>query len=136
MNEFAESSEKIIVFDSYDTVVAANLVKTKLDAFGVPCFLSDEHFVSLYPFRNELFPGVRLHIFQKDLVRVKEILTEELPMVRQCPVCHSKELTYEPSRKKLIPYLISGILAGLFLPVKKVYHCEHCNREFDAIDSA
>ncbi len=52
--------DKIIVFDSYDTVMAANLVKTKLDAYGIPCFLSDENFVGLYPIRNELFPGVRL----------------------------------------------------------------------------
>ncbi len=72
-----EASEKIVVFDSYNTVVEANLVKTKLDAYGVPCFLSEENFTNLLPIKNELFPGVRLHIFERDRERVKEILSEE-----------------------------------------------------------
>jgi hypothetical protein len=33
-----ELQEKIIVFNAYDTVVEANLAKTKLDAYGVPRF--------------------------------------------------------------------------------------------------
>ncbi|MCW5911963.1 MAG: DUF2007 domain-containing protein [Cyclobacteriaceae bacterium] len=71
-----EVEDKIIVFDAYDTVVAANLAKTKLDAYGIPCFLTDEHITSLYPIRNDIFPGVRLHIFEQDLLRVKEILKD------------------------------------------------------------
>ncbi len=74
-----ETEGKIIVFDAYDTVVNANLVKTKLDAYGIPCFLSGENFTSLYPFRNELMTGVQLHIFENDKPRVLEILKEELP---------------------------------------------------------
>ena len=72
----ADSSEKIIVFDSYDTGIKASLVKTKLDAYGIPCFLTGENFVNLYPFRNELFSGVQLFIFEKDKDRVVEILVE------------------------------------------------------------
>jgi hypothetical protein len=71
-----DSSEKIIVFDSYDTGIQASLVKTKLDAYGIPCFLTGENFVNLYPFRNELFSGVQLFIFEKDKDRVVEILAE------------------------------------------------------------
>ena len=71
-----DSSEKIIVFDSYDTGIQASLVKTKLDAYGIPCFLTGENFVNLYPFRNVLFSGVQLFIFEKDKDRVVEILAE------------------------------------------------------------
>lgn len=71
-----DASEKIVVFDSYNTVVEANLVKTKLDAYGVPCFLSEENFTNLLPIKNELFPGVRLHIFERDRQRVKDILSD------------------------------------------------------------
>ena len=81
-----ESEDKIIVFESYDTVMAANLVKTKLDAYGIPCFLSDENFVGLYPIRNELFPGVRLHIFEKDKERVNEILGDQ-------HICRNRNIT-------------------------------------------
>lgn len=128
-----ETDDKIIVFDAYDTVVAANLVKTKLDAFGIPCFLTDENFVALYPIRNELFPGIRLHIFEKDRAQVKEILKDEIPIARFCPACRSTNVVYEPSRANLVTYVISEILMGLFLPVKKVYRCQDCKREFDTL---
>ena len=73
----SEGEDKIIVFDSYSNGIEASLVKTKLDAYGIPCFLTDENFVNLYPFKNELFTGVRLHVFEADVPRIKEILVEE-----------------------------------------------------------
>jgi len=72
----SDQQEKIVVFRAYDTAVEANLAKTKLDAYGVPCFLTEEHFVGLYPIRNDIFPGVRLYIFEKDAEQAKEVLTE------------------------------------------------------------
>jgi len=72
-----DPEEKIIVYHAYDTLINANLAKTKLDAYGVPCFLTEENL--LYPFRNDNFSGVRLHVFENDISRVKEILTEENP---------------------------------------------------------
>ena len=74
-----DPEEKIVVFEGYETVVQANLAKTKLDAYGIPCFLSGENFTSLYPIRNDLMTGVRLHIFEKDRDRVIEVLKEEQP---------------------------------------------------------
>ena len=72
-----EEENKIIVYASFDTVVQANLAKTKLDAYGIPCFLSDENLATLYPFRNQLFTGARLHIFERDKPRVAEVLASE-----------------------------------------------------------
>lgn len=69
--------DKIIEFSRFENLIEANLAKTKLDAYGIPCFLSDEHFGSLYPISNDLMPGVRLHIFEQDRLRVVEILSEQ-----------------------------------------------------------
>lgn len=74
-----DPAEKIVIYQAYDTVMQANLAKTKLDAFGIPCFLTEENFTGLYPFRNDIFPGVRLHVFENDVERVREILLEENP---------------------------------------------------------
>ena len=130
-----ESEDKIIVFESYDTVMAANLVKTKLDAYGIPCFLSDEHFVGLYPIRNELFPGVRLHVFEKDRERVKEILSDQHAVETEtlhCPFCQSQNIIVKPAKKGILPELVTSILIGLFLHPKKEYHCQDCLKEFDS----
>ncbi|MFZ1805892.1 MAG: hypothetical protein WAU36_01645 [Cyclobacteriaceae bacterium] len=69
-----EEKDKIIVFKGFDTGIEANLAKTKLDAYGIPCFLTGENFINIYPIRNDIFPGVRLHIFENDKSRVTEIL--------------------------------------------------------------
>lgn len=69
--------EKIIIYTAFDNVIAANIAKTKLDAYDIPCFLTEENFTGLYPLKNDLFPGVRLHIFEKDAETVKTILEEE-----------------------------------------------------------
>ncbi len=74
-----DPAEKIVVYQAFDTVMLANLAKTKLDAYGVPCFLTEENFTGLYPLRNDIFPGVRLHVFENDVERVREILIEENP---------------------------------------------------------
>ncbi len=129
-----DSEDKIIVFDSYDTVMSANLVKTKLDAYGIPCFLSDENFGGLYPFRNELFTGVRLHIFEKDRDRVKEILVEEHRSeseVLQCPTCQSDQVELAKSQSGAIKQIFSTLFISPFMEEKIIYNCQACGKEFD-----
>jgi len=133
-----DPAEKIIVFDSYDTVMAANLVKTKLDAYGIPCFLSNENFGNLYPFRNELFTGVRLHIFEKDFERVKEVLTEEHTSEKealQCPDCSSLNVILREIQQGQVEKILSTIFLSPFMEEKKMYRCKDCGKEFDSIEN-
>jgi len=125
-----ESEEKIIVFRAYDTVVEGNLAKTKLDAYGIPCFLTDENFVGLYPIRNELFPGVRLHIFERDFDQVTDTLAE-LPSTRTCPYCKSKNISREVTEKNKSMRIITAITSGILFPDRMVFKCHDCRREFD-----
>ncbi len=74
-----DPEEKIIVFRAYDSAMEANLAKTKLDAYGIPCFLTDENLTNLYPIRNAIFPGVRLYIFEMDFMQANEVMREENP---------------------------------------------------------
>ena len=122
-----DPAEKIIVFEAFDTAVQANLAKTKLDAYGIPCFLTEENFTSLYPLRNQIFPGVRLHIFEKDSETVKEIMRES-PFETEptlCPHCNSKNVTIEDVENP------NAILAVISFTGKKVYHCHDCGKEWD-----
>jgi hypothetical protein len=69
--------DKIIVYATYASAIEANLAKTKLDAYGIPCFLSDENLANIYPLAYFNAGQVRLHIFENDFSRSREILTEE-----------------------------------------------------------
>jgi len=124
-----ELHEKIIVFKAYDTVVEANLAKTKLDAYGFPCFLTDEHFVNLYPIRNDLFHGVRLHIFEKDLTEVESLL-ESVRDTEKHPVCpHCQSYSWEPVSAFRKIYNSILILLDVDSTAKE-YNCKNCGNFF------
>jgi hypothetical protein len=72
-----DAPEKIVVFAVYDSVIDANIIKTKLDANGIPCFLTDENISSLYPLPGNSFLGARLHVFESDVDQVKLLVDRE-----------------------------------------------------------
>jgi DNA-directed RNA polymerase subunit RPC12/RpoP len=113
--------------------VEANLAKTKLDAYGIPCFLTGENFVGLYPIRNEVFPGVRLHIFETDFDLVKETLTEVLEE-RSCPYCQSKNIDREVTEENKSHKVITALTSGILFPDRMVFKCRDCLREFEYQD--
>lgn len=123
----SDSQEKIVVFRAYDTVVEANLAKTKLDAYGIPCFLTEEYMTNLYPIRNGIFPGARLHIFERDYDQVKAALDENQGEgYIQCPRCGSNEylqvLSGEGSN-----FLKKAILSMFSSKPTVEYKCGRCH---------
>lgn len=133
-----EQNDQIIVFKKYDNSIEANLAKTKLDAHGIPCFLTEENLTNLYPFQNLLLFGVRLHIFSSDRNDAEQVLNERVVTdqdVPMCPSCHSQNIAIEHS-SKLTPRagrLALGLFMGAILPLKKVYTCKDCMREFETL---
>jgi len=132
-----EQEEEIIVFKGFENSIDANIVKTKLDAYGVPCFLTEENVANLYPGQNSSIFNIRLHLFAKDKERAQQILEEgnlvlnDQPTI--CPKCHSDKIERDLP-KKLKPELSSIVnffLFGIIFPNQKVYRCQDCEYEFD-----
>lgn len=128
-----EHPDEIVVFERFENAIDANLAKTKLDACGIPCFLTEENLANLYPVQNPLLFGVRLHIFRQDAEHVQKILTENLsdtdPTI--CPRCKSLNVKIEYSQKigrRLVSIL--ALLSITFFPTPKVYRCQQCKFEF------
>jgi hypothetical protein len=65
---------KIVVYAIYNSVIDANIIKTKLDAYGIPCFLTGENISNLYPLPANGFSGTRLHVFENDVTQINELL--------------------------------------------------------------
>jgi hypothetical protein len=133
--EIMDREEKIITFKNYDTLMEANLAKTKLDAYGIPCFLSGENLANLYPIQNPKFSGVRLHLFEKDMDQARQVLHEGMILSdheqAQCPRCRSTQIEFGFSKKSMstLAIMIRSIFVALF-PPKKQYHCLDCDLEF------
>jgi hypothetical protein len=127
------TSDNIIFFREFDSVIDANIAKTKLDAYGVPCFLTGENMSNLYPGQPFLPVKVRLHLFSKDLEGASMILSDvnligDHDHSVNCPRCQSGR-TIRDFPKKFADSL-KFIFFGVLFPKEKVNHCLDCNHEF------
>jgi hypothetical protein len=128
-----EEQDEIIVFKHFETAIDANLAKTKLDAHGIPCFLTEENMSNLYASQSFMVFGVRLHLFSKDAETAKQILDERAADAEPttCPRCKSEKIEIEYSRKfssRFTTILMS--LAFAIFPMPKVNRCQTCGFEF------
>ena len=123
----------IIVFRHYESAIDANIAKSKLDAYGVPCFLTEENMSNLYPGPNLLAMRVRLHLFEHDRERAEQILSENNLSVEnettvRCPNCQSPRI--ERAFPKHSADSLKYLLFGVFFPDEKINHCLSCDTEF------
>lgn len=128
-----EKHDDIVVLQHFDSAIEANIAKTKLDAYGIPCFLTEENMASLYPGQSLFAIKTRLHLFASDRERAVEILEGDQFHIHgdgspSCPQCHSSKITRAFPKKSAdtLTYLIFGV----FLPHKKVNQCLDCGYEF------
>ncbi len=130
--------DAIIVFQKFDNAIEANIAKSKLDAYGIPCFLTEENMANLYPGASNLMNfNVRLHLFGDDEERARQIMTENNlrlndDAITRCPKCGSKNIERDFPKKLTATFTSSLRLLffGIFYPGKKVYRCAECDVEF------
>jgi hypothetical protein len=68
---------KIIVYKTYENPIEANIILTRLQSAGIDCFLSGEHTASLRPMFDASVSGIQLHVFEKDVAVITELLAKE-----------------------------------------------------------
>lgn len=133
-----QDHDDIIVFQKFNSAIDANIAKSKLDANGIPCFLTEENMANLYPGASNLMNfNVRLHLFGHDAERASLILAENNlrlndDSITSCPRCRSNNIERD-FPKKLTQTFTSSLrylFFGIFYPEKKVYRCSDCEFEF------
>jgi hypothetical protein len=131
-----QEQDDIIVFRQFNTAIDANIAKSKLDAFGVPCFLTEENMAGLYPGQQSLPIQVRLHIFKKDSDEASAVLLvmnsdSDIPEI-VCPTCKGRRIERD-FPKSLSEQPFSSLLVlffGVLMPQRKINHCLDCDNEF------
>jgi len=144
------NEDKIVVYETFLDPINAHIVKGLLNSYGIECFLTDELMVTLHVAYNAAIGGVKLHVFEKDVDRIQDILKSEnsAPEPGQsvegndseisCPNCHSTNVSYGGSLKKrfgLLNALLFGLIsifAFIAYPFtgRMCYHCFECDHEF------
>lgn len=136
--EQQHQQDDIVVFKTFRDAISANIIKSKLDAYGIPCFLTEENLSNLYPGASALMNSqVRLHLFGRDVETARQVLAEsnlvlQDDSVLHCPACQSTDIERD-FPKRLSENTLSALrylFFGIFTPEKKVYRCANCEREF------
>lgn len=128
-----EEQDEIVVLRYFDTAIDANIAKSKLDAHGIPCFLTEENMSNLYGANAFLGFRVRLHLFARDEQRAREVLSDidllsDSDTKVQCPKCRSPRI--DRTFPKRAAESLAVMFFGVLMPHKKVNHCLDCEHEF------
>ena len=68
--------DEIVTFESYYNPMEAEIIRAKLEANDIPCFLTDESLGVIYPVYNQGAGGIKLKVFAKDVEKCREILAD------------------------------------------------------------
>ena len=141
--------DSVVFLESYYEPMAANLARTRLEAAGIPCFLSNENLVSIMPLYSPITGGVRLHVHRHNAEAALAILqTEAMPPATgpdlasfaadapdpdtpRCPRCGSSDVAWGAATRNTYGFWESVLSVLLRYPVRgRRYHCFHCGNEF------
>lgn len=138
--------DKIIVYRTFYNPIEANIIKAKLEDFGIPCFLTDENVATIQPLFNQAIGGVKLNVFEKNVAEIDALLVDDLSMVVPemeqeknevtvpCEKCRSTNVSYGMATKNKHSWwvaVLSILLMVYPFKVNKCYHCYKCGHEFN-----
>ncbi len=146
-------ADNIIVLDSYYEPLTAHLARTRLEAAGIACFLTNENLASLNRIYSPVAGGVRLHVYARDAARAAEVLRPPTPMRAErggagepgaaadeapattairCPRCGSDDVRSAAPAGPGAAGWLDGLLERLRQQLLETpaHHCFHCGLDF------
>src|ERR1035437_6892708 len=139
--------DKIITFESYYDPMLAHIVRTRLEANGISCFIADENTIGANPLYNQAVGGIKIKIFERDLERCREILASEGNLhendhfeidnetntYRVCPFCASTNVSNIALENDNGESTILNSIMNLANPfyTQMNWRCNNCQREFE-----
>lgn len=123
---------KTSVLTTLDDAISANLMRTKLESEGIPCYLTNENITTLLPpMYNILGSGIQV-IVPTDQLQEARIVSGINNQQLQCPNCGSTNLVNQMFKRKN-KYLIALMAIFLILPVGNLlnnFTCIDCKHSF------
>lgn len=121
---------------SFDNYIEANIVLSMLMAANINCHLKDENLVTIDPFLSPAIGGMKLMVHHAHAERAWELLDEAEEQYLKgiaCPVCRAhalKAVSITKQHKCKLAALVSMLLNGQSVEVKKIYKCNACGYDF------
>lgn len=144
-------AERLVTIATFNELTEAHILKGRLEAEGILCFLGDEHIVGVQPFYSVAVGGVKLKVTEGDVMEAKSILSriqegasefdydtiemappmQEHPEAHTCPNCGSDNVAEEKYNKTVfgLSYLLLGFPVPFMSRKYTCYNCRHTWKE-------
>jgi len=106
----------------------AYLLKSRLEATGIVCFVFDDLTVSSNNYLSNAVGGVKVYVAEKDAAEALEIFNEKPQEESVCLNCGSKNLKF--TKTPIWVHLGSLIVFRLPLLMKGIWECEDCGNSW------
>lgn len=113
----------------------AHLLRTRLEAAGIPAYIQDEHLIQMDWFYSNAIGGVRVQVADEDVDSVREFLAADSPQAPAdavdvvCPTCGSHN-TAPDQLPRRIAFLSMLVLSFPFLFARNRWRCQSCHHVF------
>lgn len=142
-------AERLITIATCNELTEAHILKGRLEAEGILCFLGDEHIVGAQPFYAVAVGGIKLKVPENDVDEAKAILAsiqgghadfildeielappmQEHAQAQTCPHCGSDNIAEEKYNKTV--FSLSYLFLGFPLPfLNRRYKCYNCGHQW------
>jgi hypothetical protein len=136
--------DKIVTLESFYDPMLAEIIRARLEANGISCFIADGNTIGANPLYNQALGGVKLKVFEHDIEKCREILAqpEEIAVDDQpidhsvdtiCPYCYSANVRYgvATQTKPSLWRTLTAFLLATYPYTQKEWHCFNCGRDFE-----
>jgi len=95
--------DKIVTFETYNDPMLAEIIKGRLEANGIDCYIADNNTIGMNPLYTQALGGVKLKIFEHDFKVCQLILAQDEDLALDeiidnettpCPYCQSTNVRY------------------------------------------
>jgi DNA-directed RNA polymerase subunit RPC12/RpoP len=134
-------SDKFKTIAQFQYSTEARIVKGRLEADGIPVFLSDSFTIDTDPLVSNAIGGVKLKVYARDALKAQYILQsinkyalDDEGNAISCPNCKSENVALFSTIKDIKSFFafIFGVLfSALPFYTKHRYRCEVCKNEFN-----
>lgn len=132
----------LVILKTFDNAIDTHILKARLEAEGIQCYIFDEHIVSMNPLYNITVGGIKLKVDEADEAQALAVLAEinntpyttEEDKAITCPRCDSAKLISGYRSFNSVGGVFSAIFSVLLsifpLYYRKVFKCKECGHEF------
>lgn len=131
-------TDKIVTLSAYYDLMEAEIVRGRLEANGIACFIADDNIIASNPFYNQAVGGVKIKVFEHDVESCRKILAEESILTEEdthitCPECQSTDIFYGPApiKRNWFYLVVSALLGPNPYPVHRTWICRDCGTNFN-----